>query len=205
VGHHPHLLASIGALQAALLMASAVHGAPLRHDRRTGTSIHLYSPFAAAGPAAGVHIARSAAGSCWTSSLADPRSDAWRCLVGNYIHDPCFSNEINPTDYVLCPQYTPGDRLLRINLTKTLPRSSNTSGDPTRYPPWAVQTTGGKWCTILTGATGLIAGMRINYGCAGRGYLLGNPRRQTAIWTIFYAARYDSNQLMRVPLASAWW
>ena len=29
-------------------------------------------------------------GSCWTRSIAGDRPGAWRCMIGNGIHDPCF-------------------------------------------------------------------------------------------------------------------
>src|SRR6266404_6004163 len=141
---------------------------------RIATTIHLYAPFNGGGMAAGVQIARTASGYCWIGSLADVRGDAFRCFVGNYIHDPCFANQIGFAHYVLCPLYSPGAQVLRINLTKKLP-SNLGSGDPTRYPPWAVRTSNGEWCTIITGATDAVAGLRINYGCSGGGILLGRP------------------------------
>jgi hypothetical protein len=171
----------------------------------SGTSIHLYAPFNGSGIARGVRIARTASGYCWTTSDTDARADAWRCFVGNYIHDPCFSNTVNAAKYVLCPLSTPGSRVLRINLTKPLPKRSAATGDPTRFAPWAVQTTSGRWCTILSGATGLIGGLRINYGCTGGGILLGNPRRTTSTWTIFYAPNFNSTQFVSISLAAAWW
>ena len=29
-------------------------------------------------------------GECWTTSVASPRTDAFRCMAGNAISDPCF-------------------------------------------------------------------------------------------------------------------
>jgi hypothetical protein len=168
------------------------------------TSIHLYAPFNGGSIARGIRVAGTRAGYCWTTSSADARSDAYRCFVGNFIHDPCFANEIGTARYVLCPLYTPTSKVLRINLTKRLPSSSG-GGDPTRFPPWAVRTATGKWCELLTGATGAIAGMRINYGCTGGGILLGNPHRTSPNWTIFYAAGYRASQFRSVELVSVWW
>jgi hypothetical protein len=124
--------------------------------------------------------------------------------VGNYIYDPCFSDGLGFASYVVCPLATPRSKVLRIDLTRKLPARRAGGADPTRSTPWAVQTTTGKWCTFLTGATGLIAGMRINYGC-GSGYLLGNPNRSSATWRIFFAEGYKSKELTRISLAAAWW
>jgi hypothetical protein len=172
---------------------------------RPKTSVHLYAPFSGGGLANGIRVQRSARGYCWTSSGADARPDAWRCFVGNYIYDPCFSDGVSGANYVVCPLYTPLSKVLRINLTRKLPRSTGAKANPTRFPPWTVQTASGKWCTILTGATGEIAGMRINYGCTGGGYLLGVPSRSSPRWKIFFAKRYKSSQLTSIYLAAAWW
>jgi hypothetical protein len=167
------------------------------------TGVHLYAPFAGGSLAAGIHVRRTASGYCWTTSSADARSDAYRCFVGNVIYDPCFAGT-GPAGFVLCPLSGPASPVLRITLTKKLPRGSSTR-NPTRYPPWAVQLRSGRWCTILTGATGQIAGLRINYGCAGGGILLGNPRRATRTWTIFAARSLRSRTLTRAAIRSAWW
>jgi hypothetical protein len=135
--------------------------------------------------------------------LGDLRGDAYRCFVGNNIHDPCFADQTSSAGYVLCPLYFPGAKVLRINLTKKLP-STQANGDPTRNAPWAVRTSGGAWCTVLSGGTGDIAGLRINYGCTGGGILLGTPHRG-ATWTIFYAANFNANQYRPITLESAWW
>jgi hypothetical protein len=177
---------------------------PAKQGSADRTSIHLYAPFNGDSVAAGIRIRRTTAGYCWTTSIADARGDAFRCSSGNYIHDPCFANQTSFAHYVLCPLYAPDAKVLRINLTKQLP-SNPASGDPTRYPPWAVQTTSGRWCTIITGATGQIAGMRINYGCTGGGILIGNPRRNAMTWTIFFASSYKASQFQPVALRSAWW
>jgi hypothetical protein len=166
--------------------------------------MHLYAPFNGGAVAATVRVKKSAPGSCWTSSLSEARPDAFRCFVGNYIYDPCFANETISTNFVLCPLYTPMSRVLRINLTKPLP-SNRGGGDPTRTTPWAIQLQSGKWCELITGATGEIAGMRINYGCTGGAILIGNPRRTSPNWTIFYAPSYKAGQYRPVVIRSAWW
>jgi hypothetical protein len=199
------LAASCGVLGVLLAAIVALGGHVSAASAHAGTSIHLYAPFSGSGSASGLRIARTASGYCWTTSDTDARADAWRCFVGNYIHDPCFANTSHAVQYVLCPLSTPGSRVLRINLTKRLPKRSAATGDPTRFAPWAVQTTSGRWCTILPGATGLIGGLRINYGCTGGGILLGDPKRATSTWTIFYASNFNSRQFVSTSLTAAWW
>src|SRR5207247_3667293 len=52
---------------------------------------------------------------------ADAGGDAYRCFVGNVIHDPCFAHQPSFAKYVLCSLYLPGSKVLRINLTQELP------------------------------------------------------------------------------------
>jgi hypothetical protein len=188
------------ALLAGLLSATAIAS-----GSGTGTAVHLYRPFAGAAIARGVRIGRTSAGSCWTTSLSDARTDAFRCLVGNDIYDPCFAREpAASSSFVLCPLYTPGARVLRIDLTGKLPPGSR-SGDPTRYPPWAVQTRTGGWCTLVTGATGTIEGLPISYGCGGGASLLGTIERSPGGWTVFFAASARATRTPLVSLRAAWW
>ena len=200
-----------GRSQAALVVLACVAvlvlsfaAAATANAKTGGTSIHLYTPFNGGVTAKGVRIAKTVTGYCWTTSSSDTRSDAYRCFVGNFIHDPCFANNLGSANYVLCPLSFPGSKVLRIRLTRSLP-AANPSSNPMRYPPWALQLAGGRWCEILSGATGVIAGVRINYGCAGGGILLGNPRRGSKTWTIFHAKSFNSSSFAPVKIRSVWW
>jgi hypothetical protein len=169
------------------------------------TSLHLFSPFAHGAPAAGVAIAKTVNGSCWTGSSETARATAFRCLVGNEILDPCFASAAtDPLGYVLCPQPRPGSPLVRITLTGALPANPVT-GSPTRYAPWAVETARGNWCELATGANGTIDGLPVSYSCGAAGFLLGEPERAHALWTIQSAADANSQRMLRIPLRSAWW
>lgn len=69
--------------------------------------------------------------------------------------------------------------------------------------PWAMELAGGERCTILTGATAVLAGMRINYGCEGGGSVLGDVDRSGPVWTVAFwdGASLDAET---VEVASAW-
>ena len=173
------------------------------------TTLHLYAPFKGADVAQGVHVARRARNYCWTTSLTDPRSNAYRCFAGkSRIHDPCFASDTGPHHVVLCPLPHPGSGVLLINLTRGLPTAqANTT--PTNSPPWAVHLQNGRWCEAMAGATGQYHGMRINYLCGGpsgrRGYLLGSPNRRSPLWTVFYGRKLSSSSYAKVKVVSAWW
>lgn len=66
-------------------------------------------------------------GHCWVGALTTMRPDAWRCMEGNLIHDPCFSE--NDTDaFVICPTGHPQDMTgMKMNLTAALPHHMGTT------------------------------------------------------------------------------
>lgn len=99
-------------------------------------------------------------GSCWTSSLAVWRANAWRCSVGNEIYDPCFT----VGDSVVCgaDPLTPG-AAFALKLTEPLPAAdvpADTSGHA-----WQIELPDGTKCGFATGATGVVGDERINYLC----------------------------------------
>lgn len=58
--------------------------------------------------------------------------------------------------------------------------------------PWALDLANGKRCGLLTGATAALAGMRINYGCADGGFVIGEVDRSQPVWVVNY---YDEGTL----------
>ena len=69
--------------------------------------------------------------------------------------------------------------------------------------PWAVELADGERCTLLTGATAVVAGMRINYGCDGGGSIVGDLQRGPTVWTANY---YDEQAVGTelVEVATVW-
>jgi hypothetical protein len=202
----------------ALLVCAAVAGCGASHRQTSPTTesqatnaalpttSHLFTPYNLGEIATGVKVSKSDNGYCWEGSIADTRSDAWRCFLGNLILDPCFSNETGTSDFVICAE-DPWSDVIKLTLTKNLPQSlaNEETSDPTTSAPWAIELADGKQCVLLTGATGVIAGLRINYGCTGGGALVGEPHRQVATWTIFYGSSFGANTLGEKPIAQAWW
>ena len=83
-------------------------------------------------------------GYCWTSSIASQRSDAYRCMVANSIHDPCFMISAHA---VACPSNAISNSGVVLSLTKPLPESNVTAN------AWMMQLTSGATCNIGTGTT----------------------------------------------------
>lgn len=97
-------------------------------------------------------------GSCWTSSIASTRSDAFRCMIGNSIMDPCFKLSAKA---VACPQNVAANTGVIINLTKPLPQANPKSA----AKPWRFQVAGGSGI-ICNSGTGTVIG-NYPYYCSG--------------------------------------
>lgn len=98
--------------------------------------------------ATGFQATDTESGSCWTGSIAAPRADAYRCTVGNAIHDPCFALAGN--QQVACPSGDPADHQgTLITLTAALPTTSPAAPSPDH--PWYFTLAGGGTCGAMTG------------------------------------------------------
>ena len=149
---------------------------------------------------------RSKAGYCWVGTLTSRRRDGWRCSVGNYIHDPCFSSAQNP-GIVVCPDAPWLKTGVRIRLTKPLPRVyGNRSAPSLRLQPWAIELYDGRRCLFSTGATSAVEGQRLNYFCEGSSEegLWGFPYRGSEPWTILIAPFEATELSERAAVRHAW-
>lgn len=135
------------------------------------------------------HVGSTGRGYCWTDSLATNAGNAFRCFQGNEIHDPCFAASARARTVVCF--LDPWHPVTVLHLTRPLPRHSRPAG---RALPWAIETVDGRHCTFLTGATGLMGGRRVNYGCTDHSYLLGAPDAREPLWTIHSAKTYKPDR-----------
>jgi hypothetical protein len=94
--------------------------------------------------AASMTVVQHAKGSCWTTSIASTRSDAYRCMVGNAVHDPCFTRSAG---FVVCPENLIDNSGIAIKLTKPLPSSAQ----PHAVQPWAMVLASHITCNRATG------------------------------------------------------
>lgn len=191
---------ALAALTGLIAAAAAGAAAPAPPTRMS-----VYRPYVGGNVAPRLTVVRTTKGECFTGSLADPRRDAWRCEIGNEIADPCFSNRA-VLSWVLCPEKgTPfGTNVVRLALSKALPKSLANTELPGEAYPWAVKLADGKVCTFLTGATYVYHGRRVDYGCDRSTFLAGTPNRSTATWTITLGTGAKSRP-RTVPIAVAAW
>lgn len=105
-------------------------------------------------------------GKCWTGSIASPRPDAWRCMIGNGIFDPCFQSPNGK--FVVCdPNPARGEPGFRLNLTEPLPGPDvqGRSSDLEAGGGWLIELADGTLCRPSTGASGMVDGKAMRYYC----------------------------------------
>lgn len=192
---------STGTTAATTAGAMAQAGAP------TSTSLKVFTPYVGSGLSVGVAVKGHVEGSCFTSSVASPeRPDAWRCSAGNAILDPCFVDVRVDEMQLACAQDPFSADVTLLALSEALP-SSGAAAEPDyrEATPWALELQNGQRCVSLTGATGAIAGLRVNYGCAGGGVVVGGVDRTSSAWQVFYQSAEKSIALEQVEVRTAWY
>lgn len=125
-------------------------------------------------------------GRCWTSSLAlSGRTDAWRCMTGNVIHDPCI--QLADGAIVCDANPSTGAGGFLVTLTEPLPAPQVTADGVANAAKngWLVELDDGMVCGMNTGATGGVNGERANYGCPDGQWIFGDliPGDAGTPWT----------------------
>ncbi len=140
-------------------------------------------------------------GYCFANSVAAPyRTDAWRCMVGNAISDPCFTlssaseTPANAKPQLLCginPAGLDSSSTFLLSLTKPLPKPEIPSSTPSNWA-WVVELSDGVICTPFTGtrpfsATGEVALYSCNGSLSGvrpgEDMIFGDLNNATTTWT----------------------
>jgi hypothetical protein len=124
-------------------------------------------------------------------------------MSGHEIHNPCYAAALDARS-VYCPGVSDPRRLQEIALTKPLSLvqgnrgAASASGTPT-----LLGLARGVRCTFLTGATGVVGGLRINYGCSDGRMLLGEVDRSSSRWRIYAMPRDGAGDVTLVDIDTA--
>ncbi len=153
-------------------------------------------------------------GDCWTNSIAAPyRADAWRCMAGNSIHDPCFT--VAKPDAVICGMNpSNGGAGFVLKLTKPLPEPPRAGKQPPAWG-WLIQLADGSDCRPFTGTRPFIDENPVNYGCSPQkegsaNVLIGDLNDKAAVWTARKAVLSQSDHSLiiesseQVPIVAIW-
>jgi hypothetical protein len=184
--------------------SDALARAPRAHAAVAATRVVVMAGFTVGGVPT-MRITRTLRGSCFSTSDAALRDDAYRCTSGNELFDPCLAPpaSVRAGRVVVCPD--PFDNTgIEIRLTKRLPRNEGPAPSE-RGVPFAIRLTNGCEAMLDTGATAAIGRARANYYCARtHQWLWGAPSRRGRVWTIFSAPLNARHLTRRVSIAGAW-
>jgi hypothetical protein len=143
-----------------VLTGCASHPAKAGADPRPATKTQSFHAYDAQGQLA-VKVADVASGSCWTTSVAAPAPDAYRCFAGNNILDPCFARPASSTPPEVACLATPWSAAEVLTLTEPLPEP-----DPQlSRRAWAFQLDNGARCVASTGTVPQVQGIDLGYHC----------------------------------------
>jgi len=153
------------------------------------TDVRVLAPLPGGKLASGLTASGApSSGECFAASLANQgRSDAWRCMAGNIIVDPCFESSPPGPGPLVCFASPWSPRVRFFKPTRPVPhdQANDDSGSLTTKMPWALELSDGSRCTFLTGATTIAAGMRWNYGCQNGANVYGDLDRSAPLWRAF--------------------
>jgi hypothetical protein len=128
-------------------------------------------------------------------SLSSERPGAYRCFVGNVVHDPCFASPQG----IVCPEHPWARRAILLEGGA----DAAPIGEPLAQGlPWGIELADGQRCTFLGGATDLLDDLRANYGCDD-GTVYGEPSGDLA-WTVEYLPD-GADRLTSVAVTTAWY
>jgi hypothetical protein len=164
----------------------------------------MYHAWTPAGKRANLRITETVSGECWTQSLVTSRSDAYRCMVGNSILDPCFAPRIAHPQALACASDPFSNRIVMLRIKKRLPSpNSTTQWLQPHNQPWGLRLTNGDECVFATGATDAVHGDRLNYACARDDrWIIGDVNQLTPLWTA-QSSDYPSKHIKTVFIAEA--
>jgi hypothetical protein len=161
---------------------------------------------------------KSVSGYCWTNSIAVNRPEAWRCMVGNSIMDPCFETSVK--NQVICNSNPIAQKSgVTLKLTKPLPQSQIRT---TEVRPWIIKLADGGICQPYTGTMPITDKGGVSYYCTFKkslfpkdcyAGLIMDSIKQANVWTaqkIIYCSSKQSQtglaakQIQTMNILTVW-
>lgn len=127
------------------------------------------------------------AGSCWTESIAVTRPGAWRCMIGNEIHDPCF--QVPPLRGEVVCDANPATNQAGFVLKLTKPLPNNTPPPAESPEPWTMLLADGSICQPFTGTMPMVGGDGARWFCYDPSAPMDSPARSRGLVTRFHPAK----------------
>jgi hypothetical protein len=185
-------------------------------DSSIRTAIYIFSPWQSQPKqqlSSGLTVKARGLGSCWTGSMANPRPDAWRCMLGNQLFDPCFSQGITAEkgDLVACIASPWQKQLTVITLTSALTKQNPNRDRYLEQTPWAIVLNNGYHCIYdHTGTVYSVANLVQNASCQDQGLksltaftAFKQIDRHLPRWFVFI--QQQPRQIQQMAINEAWY
>ena len=159
------------------------------------TAVRTVTPWTASGRLT-VASTGTAAGSCFTTSLAAPSPTTYRCFHGNTLLDPCF---LSPTStHTVACLAAPWSKAQVLSLAGAPPAPIRTGSGRL----WALSLADGNRCVADTGTVPLVAGVNLSYDCGDGTY--AEPLDPSAATLVVQRGRLDATTLTRTAVSVVW-
>jgi hypothetical protein len=203
----------IGALGIAGVLVAAVAGCGNSHanghtpgsksphassSAADATVVTTFTPYTSTGTLT-VPVATHVSGHCWTGSIVVSAPDAYRCLVGTQIADPCFAPRHGTAPGTVACVSAPWSSAQVVTLTQALPKIAPRGRSAS---PWAVLLANGARCVAATGTVQSVGNVSLNLLCPG-GTGAGGLDTSRPKWRVKYGAA-TTGELTDVAVAAAW-
>jgi hypothetical protein len=163
------------------------------------TRVRTYNPWTADGDPK-VRKWFHGSGECRRSSFVNSRPQAWRCVSGNIVLDPCFQS---PTDEEVFCVSSPWSR--RGHLLSAVLDPDTRGRSPARAP-WAMQV-GRARCVFIRRSRTSRRRRGPTYKCGSRrnrSFLFGRPNRKRRTWTVRASRDPRGAGARRARVRTAW-
>jgi hypothetical protein len=123
----------------------------------------------------------------------------YRCFAGNGVYDPCWVGTNRA--YVYCLGEAWSFDVVRLHVTRGYSNGGLSSHVGT--VPWGLELANGSLCGLLEGASGTVAGKRINYFCEHtKDVVVGPVDKHTKPWRVRTAISTGGGHYKLGPLTN---
>lgn len=161
------------------------------------TEVLLYNAFGNSPKQVTLSPAKATRGECLSRSRLSPRDDAWRCIAGAKIHDPCYVRTFVKRNEVICPQVPWQASAVTILLGRELPQPRETV-DAFKQAPWIMELADGQKC-ILSNAQG-----KQQYICSNHDVINSRLQRCKGTWKVLVQNPSGAQSQLK-PVEKVWY
>jgi hypothetical protein len=164
------------------------------------TELLYYRPYIVSYQQPSLSVASEQQGTCLQQSQLIRREDAWRCMAGGQVYDPCFKKPFSKQQDVLCVENPWSLQAIKVKLPAAINNKLHQRLDLSTAFPWALQLIDGEKCYAIM-SDERYDGLYAHYICNDKSMLYGELHRCSSLWTVL---KKEHEGLSMVNIAKAW-